>query len=102
MPLVDNDNVWRSPLREMKLRRLDPRNHDHDAHGEFRYKTNREVDFRSLVFAQEFANRFHRWLTFVIAHMCSAPAVPVRQYTTPRGEREFRDEGDEGQKLQRP
>ena len=38
----------------------------------------------------------------VIAHMCSAPAVPVRQYTTSGGKREFRDEGDEGQKLQRP
>ena len=44
MPLTDNDNVWRSPLGEsMKLRRLDPRNHDHDTHGNFGYKTNREV-----------------------------------------------------------
>ena len=41
---------------------------------------------------------WHRQL-IVIVHMCPAPAMPIWQYTTPRGKREFRDEGDEGQKL---
>ena len=77
MPLTDNDNVWRSPLGEsMKLRHLDPRNHDHDTHGNFGYKTNREVDFRSLVFAQEFANRFHRWPTFTRQQGTSIGLLP--------------------------
>ena len=50
MPLIDNDNVWQSPLGQgMRLRRLDARNHQQDTHGNFGYKTNREVRWVVLV-----------------------------------------------------